>query len=218
MSDDASTPEKPGGDSAHDPWAAPGSVPEGVEGPQYASPEDQAPPSVHDQQTVTSLPSVTPTVGDGVWASPVAPPANGSLASFPPPDPFAPPLAQVGAVPPPPIAPDGPGQVSYGYPAGYGHPAPAGYGGAYGWTGARPMENGMGITAMVLGIIAAGGFCMWPAAIVTGVLAIIFGVLGRAKAKRGEAANPGQALVGIICGAAGLVLGIGLAVLVIVYG
>ncbi|MFF8972019.1 hypothetical protein [Streptomyces sp. NPDC014995] len=198
---------------------------------------DQAPSlSVHDQRTVTSLPSVTPAapaVGDGVpqgWASPAAPPANGSLASFPPPNPataaggphpFAPPVVQDGAVPPPPIAPDGPGRMPYPHPGGRGYAAPVGYGGApgpYGWPGMRPMENGMGITAMVLGIIAAGGFCMWPAAIVTGVLAVMFGLIGRAKARRGEASNPGQALAGIICGAAGFVLGIGLAVLVIVAG
>lgn len=198
---------------------------------------DQAPSlSVHDQRTVTSLPSVTPAapaVGDGVpqrWASPAAPPANGSLASFPPPNPataaggphpLAPPVVQDGAVPPPPIAPDGPGRMPYPHPGGRGYAAPVGYGGApghYGWPGMRPMENGMGITAMVLGIIAAGGFCMWPAAIVTGVLAVIFGLIGRAKARRGEASNPGQALAGIICGAAGFVLGIGLAVLVIVAG
>ncbi|MFI6036170.1 hypothetical protein ACIBBD_18760 [Streptomyces sp. NPDC051315] len=278
MSDDASTPAVPENTAAnagHNPWSAPGSVPEGAEGPQYARPEGQteprdtspeghtephdaepvvtldkgaaaadqagaphpAPLSVHDQQTVTSLPGVTPAAGAGApqgWASPAAPPAHGSLASFPPPSPataaggahpFAPPVVQDGAVPPPPIAPDGPGQMPYGYPGGHGYaapagyPAPAGHGGApgyYGWPGTRPMENGMGITAMVLGIIAAGGFCMWPAAIVTGVLAVIFGLIGRAKAARGEASNPGQALAGIICGAAGFVLGIALVVLVVV--
>ncbi|MFH8803699.1 hypothetical protein ACH4F6_29505 [Streptomyces sp. NPDC017936] len=199
--------------------------------------EQAVPRSLHDQQTVTSLPGVPPSAADGGtpgWASPFAPPAQPALASFPPPnpatlaagpDPFAPPTAQDGAVPPPPIAPDGPGQVPYGYPGGYGYgygyaaPGAAGHGGApgsYGWPGTRPMENGTGVSAMVLGIVAAGGFCLWPAAIVTGVLAIIFGLVGRAKAVRGEASNPGQALAGIICGVAGLLLGIGLAVLVIV--
>lgn len=45
---------------------------------------------------------------------------------------------------------------------------------------------------------------------------MIFGAIGRAKAKRGEATNPGQALAGIICGAAGIVLGIGFVILLIV--
>ncbi len=252
MSDDVPTAgAAESGAGARGPWGAPGSVPEGVEGPQYASSEgdDPAPevsldksgpggtvasdeplvvPSVHDQRTVTSLPGVGPAVGDGAsqgWASPVGPPApeNGVPASFPPPDPataaggphpFA--VPGDGAVPPPPIAPDGPGQVSYGYPVGYGYPAQPGYGApGYGWPGMRPAENGMGITAMVLGIVSAGGFCLWPAALLVGPLAIVFGAIGRAKAKRGEATNAGQALAGIICGVAGTLLAIGLIVLMI---
>lgn len=111
----------------------------------------------------------------------------------------------------------------YGYPGGYGVPGHGGtpsYGGVpgyYGW--AAPQQgpsNGMGMAAMVLGIVAAVGFCLWPVAIITGVLALIFGVIGRSKANRGEATNPGQALAGIICGSAGTVLGVGLAVLIIV--
>jgi hypothetical protein len=238
MSDDALTPEVPenaAGEAERNPWAAPGSVPEGVEGPQYASGEprdaetkvslgkgeaggerERAALPVHEQQTVTSLPEVDSLAGNGGPQGWAGPGVSGALASFPPPHPAT--MAQNGAVPPPPIAPDGPGQVPYGYPAGYA--APVGYGGGapgyYGWSGARPMENGMGITAMVLGILAAAGFCMWPAAIVMGVLAVIFGCIGRAKAKRGEASNPGQAVAGIICGVAGVLLATGLVVLVIV--
>ncbi|MFJ4695684.1 DUF4190 domain-containing protein [Streptomyces sp. NPDC088766] len=305
MSDDA--PGGPADDPSHDPWVAPGSVPDGTEGPQYAhvpldkpatsdggsaaggpaadattapgastrdgaepapqdawtsagpvpaadpwpapalapdhgsgvtidagevpTPQDHAPSSVHDQQTVTSLPAVTPAPAAGT------PQGDASFASFPPPrpgtaspgsvggpSPFAPPAD--GAVPPPPMSPDGPGQVPYGYPGGYGHPGPPGYGatpsyggtpGPYGWPGMQPApSNGMGITAMVLGIVAAVGFCLWPVAIIVGVLALIFGLIGRSKANRGEATNPGQALAGIICGAVGLALGVGLAVLVTV--
>jgi hypothetical protein len=212
---------------AHGPGAtlASGAPPASHEpAPQDRAPQEPAPgpPSVHDQQTVTSLPSVSP--APQPWAGPVAPPvppAHGSLASFPPPHPAT--VSGDASVPPPPIAPDGPGQAAYGYPGGYGHPggyAPAGYGHPaappYGWAGPRPMENGMGITAMVLGIVAAAGFCLWPVAIVLGVLAVIFGVIGRGKASRGEAGNPGQALAGIICGAAGTVLGIGLLVVAFV--
>ncbi|MGV9939158.1 DUF4190 domain-containing protein [Streptomyces sp. NPDC003401] len=273
MSDDV--PGGPAGDPSHDPWAAPGSVPEGTEGPQYAHvpldepdggsasadpdpwpapapaadhgsgvtiaagevplPRDLVPPSVHDQRTVTSLPGVTPTPpvgtsgGDAPFAS-FPPPRPGTASPVASPGPFAPPAD--GAVPPPPISPDGPGQVPYGYPGGYGHPGPHGYGatpshgaaptyggapGHYGWPGMPPApSNGMGITAMVLGIVAAVGFCLWPVAIVVGVLALIFGLIGRSKADRGEATNPGQALAGIICGAVGLALGVGLAVLLIV--
>ncbi|MGW0817159.1 DUF4190 domain-containing protein [Streptomyces viridiviolaceus] len=127
--------------------------------------------------------------------------------------------AQEQPVPPPPIAPDGPGRVPYGYPGGYGHPGPPGHVGPqgyYGWPGMAPMpSNGLGTAGLVLGIIAAVGFCLWPLAIIVGILGVVFGAIGRGKARRGEATNPGQALAGIICGAAGIALGIGFGVLVI---
>ncbi|MER7219187.1 DUF4190 domain-containing protein [Streptomyces eurythermus] len=122
-------------------------------------------------------------------------------------------------MPPPPIAPDGPGQVPYGYPGtlpAYGYPGPAhaSYGAApypggngYGWPGMQAApSNGMGTASLVLGILSDIGFLAWPLALVLGVLAIIFGALGRGKAKRGEATNPGVALAGLICGATGVVL------------
>lgn len=65
----------------------------------------------------------------------------------------------------------------------------------------------MGTAALVLGIIAVVVFCLWPIAVVLGVLAVIFGVISRGKARHGESTNPGQALAGIICGAVGIVLG-----------
>ncbi|NUP22221.1 MAG: DUF4190 domain-containing protein [Streptomyces sp.] len=121
-------------------------------------------------------------------------------------------------VPPPPIAPDGPGQIPYGYPVGHGYPPGPGLGAAgyYGWPGAHAMpSNGLGTAGLVLGIISAAIFCLWPVAIILGVLALIFGTIGRGRARRGEATNAGQALAGIICGAAGLVLGLGMLALVI---
>jgi uncharacterized membrane protein len=74
----------------------------------------------------------------------------------------------------------------------------------------------MGTAALVLGIIAAVLFCAWPLAIVLGVLAVIFGLIGRAKARRGEATNPGQALAGVICGAVGIGLAIALFVFIVI--
>ncbi|KOG71866.1 DUF4190 domain-containing protein [Streptomyces flaveolus] len=132
-------------------------------------------------------------------------------------------------MPPPPIAPDGPGQVPYGYPGAapaYSYPGPqeAPYGGVapypaahgYVWPGMQPPpSNGMGTASLVLGIISAVGFILWPIALVLGILALIFGGLGRGKANRGEATNPGVALAGIICGAAGIVLVLGLFALLI---
>jgi hypothetical protein len=231
----------------------------------WAPPEDDTGPgpSVHDQPTVTSVPAMgtPPAAADAnrawanpvapdpaqtqapqPWANPFAPPADGT------PNPFAPPArpAHGEPVPPPPMAPDGPGQVAYGYPAGpsypagYGYPAGPGYptpadavyptgpgyqaghgyptppgAGHYGWPGMHPAPaNGMGTASLVLGICAAVVFCLWPLAIVLGILAVIFGVLGRGKARKGVATNAGHALAGIICGAVGIALGIGMIVLV----
>ncbi|KOG34842.1 hypothetical protein AQJ84_29425 [Streptomyces resistomycificus] len=150
------------------------------------------------------------------------------MDAYPPPAPGA--AAPYGheQVPPPPIAPDGPGPAAYGYPGGYGYPAPPVYGahgpqshgaGAYyGWPGMTPApSNGMGTASLVLGIIAAVGFCLWPLALVAGILSVVFGVLARKKAGRGEATNPGQALAGLICGSVGLGLSIAFIVLLVAF-
>ncbi|MFG2605054.1 DUF4190 domain-containing protein [Streptomyces sp. NPDC048514] len=241
-----------------------------------------APGSVHDQQTLTSLPSAPPVpmpagTPSAPWASPAASaapvtysaaypsappvgpfapasypspahpfaPSAASGNAFAPPsgpaasgNPFAPPVSADGryggaeTVPPPPIAPDGPGQVPYGYPGGaaaygaYGYPGqpqPV-YGGSYpvangyGWPAVPPApSDGMGTASLVLGILASIGFLMWPVAPILGILAIIFGAIGRGRARRGEATNPGVALAGIICGAAGIVLVLGLFAFVIAF-
>ncbi|MFD5712369.1 DUF4190 domain-containing protein [Streptomyces pharetrae] len=208
-------------DREGNPWAPPaGGAPAGP-GDTVASGSGPVPPSVHDQQTITSMPAAGGGEVSPRWAAPTVPPSPG-----PPPagagDPFAPPVpsgpqAQGGAVPPPPIAPDGPGQVPYGYPAGHGYPPPAAGGGYYGWPGVPPAgANGMGTAGLVLGVLAAIVFCLWPLAIVLGILGVVFGALGHGKARRGQATNGGQALAGIICGAAGIVLGVVMGVLVIV--
>lgn len=201
------------------------------------------PPSAHDQPTVTAVPGAG-TPGPQPWDNPFAPPSSdapfappspGTPAPQPQPqpwgNPFAPPEARTPypqpapgePVPPPPISPDGPGALPYGY--GYGYPqyatAPpqAAYQGVpgYGWPVLPPApSNGMGTAGLVLGILAAVVFCLWPLAIVLGILGVIFGVIGRRKARRGEATNPGQALAGIICGAVGIALGIGVLVFLIV--
>lgn len=239
----------PGGSEprpAPDPWAPPVAGAQGAYGasggqasggPGHTLASDVSPawpaPSVHDQQTVAALPSEP---RDAVpsppsWVNPSVAPNPAALSQGSAANPFAPPTASVpyGAqgelVPPPPIAPGGPGPVPYGYPGPGGHGYPPGPGpvpghgaaGYYGWPGMQPMpSNGMGTAGLVLGIISAVIFCLWPVAIVVGVLAVIFGAIGRGKARRGEATNPGQALAGIICGAAGVVLGVGMVALLIV--
>ncbi|MFF7717356.1 DUF4190 domain-containing protein [Streptomyces sp. NPDC087659] len=200
--------QRPGGNGPEDPWAPPerrtpqdqDKVELGKQdGPGRGGTSPAGPSGVHDQPTITSMPG-----GD-----PFAAPGTGSGTG-----------GDGGAVPPPPIAPGGPGQSTpgpYGYPAGApggtyggpsygahaGYPGHTGYG-AGGW--APPPANGMGIAALVLGIIAVVGFCMYGLGIVLGILALIFGFIGRARAQRGEANNGGMALAGIILGAIGIVV------------
>ncbi len=190
--------EQPGGGAApRDPWAPPDS---GVElGKRDA--HTPPPPAVHDQQTVTSMPSAGP-APDGT--GPI--PTGGGFGAPP------------SAVPPPPIGPGGPGQAApqpptaghYGYPAPLaqpygGYPGYDAYGGHQPW-GPQP-SNGLGTAALVLGIISVVGFCMYGVNIVLGILALIFGIIGLGRAKRGEATNRGMAIAGIITGSVGIVLG-----------
>lgn len=97
-----------------------------------------------------------------------------------------------------------PGQPGYGAPppsGGYGAPPPG--------SGAAP-RNGLGIAALVLGLLAL--FSSWTVVggILFGLLAIVLGIIGRGRAKRGEANNGGLALAGIILGALGLLISIGI--------
>ncbi|MET7618749.1 DUF4190 domain-containing protein [Streptomyces sp. NPDC005408] len=198
MSDYQAQP--PGGPEPRDrdPWAPPESSAAQNKVP-LDKPAAQQPPTspVHDQQTVTSMPGVGP-------------------------------VPDAGTVPPPPIAPGGPAQPTagpYGYPAAPSFPQPGAgtgtgdpYGGYPGYPGYQNFgqpgwqsqpANGMGITAMVLGILSVCLFCLYGiVSIVLGVLALIFGILGRKRAQRGEATNAGMALAGIITGSIGIVLGL----------
>lgn len=96
--------------------------------------------------------------------------------------------AQPPAAPPPP---------QYGpYPGGYPPPPPQPYAG-YAPPPPRGPQNGLGIAALVIAVVAllslVGG-------IVLGVVAIILGFLGWGRAKRGEATNGGMAVAGIVLG------------------
>lgn len=94
----------------------------------------------------------------------------------------------------------------YGQSSPSGSPYPPsspGYGGPQ-----QPPKNGLGIAALVLGILAIatalfGGF----PGIILGILAIIFGAVGMGRAKKGRATNRGMALAGLITGVIGLVIG-----------
>lgn len=113
----------------------------------------------------------------------------------------------------PPSVPPAPQQApGYGYPqSGPGYPpAPqAGYpmapqSGYYNTPGYMPQpQNGLGTAGMVLGII--GTVCsltivLWWVGVILGILAIIFGAVGRGRANRGEATNKGAATSGLVLG------------------
>lgn len=231
MSDSSERPAD--GSAPRDPWAPPDNrvplekntgdprppsdaVPGGPRPPSDAAPAEPRPPAAHDQRTVTSMPNA----GTGpIPAAGFGPPDQGQPPAGP--DPWQGP----GSVPPPPVGPNGPGPADqppvgqYGYPAPpqpqYGYPAPAGpqYGGypgypGYGqnaWGGPGP-ANGMGIASLVLGLISVAGFCMYGLGIILGVLALIFGLIGRGRVTKGEANNGGVALAGIILGSVGIVV------------
>lgn len=207
-----------GGDAGagHDPWAPPEhktslekdarpAAPGLPSYPQDQPPASQQPPSVHDQATVTSMPN------DGFAAPGYGPPAHGQQpGTVPPQNGWA-----DASVPPPPIAPGGPGAPGQGAPGGYGYP---GYPQGYGWPGMQaPPQNGMGVAAMVLGILSCCLFCIYGiVSVILGVLAVIFAVKGKRRADRGEATNRGQAQSGLITGVIGIVLGVATITLLVV--
>ena len=67
-------------------------------------------------------------------------------------------------------------------------------------------ENGMGMAALVLGIL--GLVVCLGLSILLPLLATIFGALGRRKAQAGLASNLGQATAGLIMGIIGLAIGV----------
>lgn len=83
--------------------------------------------------------------------------------------------------------------------------------------GNRPIHNGFGVAALVLGIVSipAGGIVF---GIVFGILAVVLGVLGQGRVKRGEANNGGLALAGIVTGSLGILISLGILVLALVLG
>ena len=89
------------------------------------------------------------------------------------------------------------GQEPYGQQA-YGQ---QGYGGQpYGAGPTGPKRNGLGVAALVLGILGLLGAIAVVPGVLLGVLAVVFGVIGRTRAKRGEATNGGLAVAGVVLG------------------
>ena len=68
-------------------------------------------------------------------------------------------------------------------------------------------RNGLGVAALVLGIVGLVGGFIIPFSGLGSILAIIVGAIGLKRVKRGEANNRGMALAGLWLGIAGVALG-----------
>lgn len=105
--------------------------------------------------------------------------------------------------PAPPVSPQQPFQAyqPYAYPPGpyQGNypPPPMPYGD---YAVAQPPRNGLGVAALVVGVIGLVGAISVVGGIVLGIAAVVLGLIGRARVKRGEATNGGVALAGTIVG------------------
>ncbi|MFE7749843.1 DUF4190 domain-containing protein [Streptomyces sp. NPDC057428] len=77
--------------------------------------------------------------------------------------------------------------------------------------GTHPARNGLGVAALVLGIIGTVSglvpLLFWLAGIL-GVIALILGLAARGRAKRGEATNKGVATFGAVLGLVSLILSV----------
>src|SRR4051812_3120007 len=66
-------------------------------------------------------------------------------------------------------------------------------------------RNGLGIAALVLGILAVLSFLTVVGGIILGLVALILGVIGFRRGRRGEATNGTMSLVGAVLGVLGLI-------------
>jgi hypothetical protein len=92
----------------------------------------------------------------------------------------------------------------HGGPNGYGLPGygPSGYGG---WPAQPAPQNGLGLAAMICGIVGAVLGLIFIG-IIPAVLGIIFGAIGLGRVRRGVATNRGQSLTGVITGIVGVLI------------
>ncbi len=112
-------------------------------------------------------------------------------------------------------APTGPSTPAYGQPQqqpqpGWGPSSQGGYDpSGYG----RPpvaKRNGLGVAALVLGILAVVTSITVVGGIVLGLIAVVLGAVGRGRVRRREADNGGMALTGIILGVVGILISAGI--------
>ena len=103
------------------------------------------------------------------------------------------------------------GQQPYGQApepyAGGATPAGGGY-------GAEQPRNGIGIAALVVGIVALL-FSWFPGAGLLGIVAVILGVVGLSRVRKRLATNRGMSITGIVLGALATLIGIGVLILTV---
>jgi len=105
-------------------------------------------------------------------------------------------------------------QDPYGQQPTSGQPYP---GAGYGASGPQPQQNNLGLISMILGIASIPFVCICYLGVPLGIAAMVLGFLGKQKADQGLAANRGQAMAGLICGASALILTVLLVVLSVAF-
>ena len=158
-----------------------------------ASPGESTPPPPPDAPRADQ-PSPDPTRSD-------IPPASGATAYEPPP--------QSRPVDQPAFGP----QYAYQYGQQYGGAAPG-----PGWSGEAPTQarNGVGITALILGILTIIAFWIPFVSILLALAAIIFGIVGLRRVSKRIANNRAMPIIGIVLGVIGGILGTLLTIVVVV--
>jgi hypothetical protein len=74
--------------------------------------------------------------------------------------------------------------------------------------GSPAPKNGLGIAALVVGIVGLLGSVSVVGGVVLGIAAVIMGLVARGRAKRGEATNGGVSLAGVIIGVVAIIAGL----------
>lgn len=159
--------------------------------------------------------ATTSTGDSGGWTAPESSPGGTDAGAAQPTQPAA-------GQPSAPAAASAHGQP----PAGGGQPPawgqqPAGAGGGQPPATGQPAGSGLAVTALIIGILSLlVGFIPFIGLIgvVGGIIALILGLVGRGKAKRGQAAGGGMALAGAIIGVIAMLVAIGTTVALVSFG
>ncbi|MFE6049917.1 DUF4190 domain-containing protein [Kitasatospora sp. NPDC056446] len=194
-------PESAGVPADADPWTPPDRAPDAA--PDAAPVLDKAP--APEPAPAAAPASASAPAAASVAVSAPAPGEPVAQDAAPAPVPAAPAFAPIGAPAPLPGAPvPPPPGVPYWPP----YPVPA-----------QAPSNGLGIAAMVLGIVgtvlALVVILFWLSWLPS-LLALIFGLIGLRYVRKGVATNRGMALAGVILGVTGLLVSAGAGVFVAV--